>query len=367
MGYDESFGLLVPHNRFIYIKMIKNNDIASIEKSLQKLPHEKVHKLILLHLSVFSDFFLNIASYGGEVEKTLGSRVAAKTLAPLSFMIINSIVYTHQNKDAPYHQEIMKMNLPIHEFMNHPLFKFEYSSTSKKFSKNTIECIAYNTGYPKETARRQLKPWLNIETKYDKKLGYVFPFKIMFDTDLFKKSHLWIAKKMGQNWSSLLNDLAELKFIKKNYKIDIDHLSNMNQLSYLRTWIMLHWYWSVCFQYIRNSPLNYNELCVLSSCLFFDNDLKKKIIGKNVDFYSEGVIKPVNISSVAESTLIPRETVSRVVNSLIKKNILRQNNNKVYVTELITDPKSLVASNNKTIRCMLHDSLVIIAHMFNPV
>ena len=69
--------------------MIKNNDIASIEKSLQNLPRDKIHKLLLLHLSEFSDFFLNIASYGGEVEKTLGSRVAAKTLAPLSFMKLN--------------------------------------------------------------------------------------------------------------------------------------------------------------------------------------------------------------------------------------------------------------------------------------
>jgi hypothetical protein len=117
---------------------------------------------------VFSDFFLNIASYGGEVEKTLGSRVAAKTLAPLSFMIINSIVYTHQNKDAPYHQEIMKMNLPIHEFINHPLFKFEYSNISKKFSKNTIECIAYNTGYPKETVRRQLKAMVKYSSRCTK-------------------------------------------------------------------------------------------------------------------------------------------------------------------------------------------------------
>lgn len=158
--------------------MIQINDIASIEKSLQNLPREKVHKLLLLHLSVFSNFFLNIASYGDEVEKTLGSRVAAKTLAPLSFMIINTIVYTHQNNDAPYHQEIMKMNLPIHEFMSHPLFKFEYSNISEKFSKNTIECIAYNTGYPKETVRRQLKPWLSIVPEIkDKKLGYFFPFK----------------------------------------------------------------------------------------------------------------------------------------------------------------------------------------------
>ena len=348
--------------------MINSSDIASIEESLQNLPREKVHKLLLLHLSEFSNFFLNIASYGGEVEKELGTRVAAKTLSPLSFMIINTIVYTHQNKDAPYHQEIIKMDLPIHEFMNHPLFKFEYSYVSKKFSKNTIECIAYNTGYPKETVRRQLKPWLKIvPDARNQKLGYFFPLRIMFDTDLFKKSHLWIAKKMGGNWSSLLNSLTELKYIKKNYSINTNHLTNMNKSNYFKTWVMLHWYWSLCFQYIINSPLNYNECCVLSSCLFFNDGFKKKLSTENIDFYSGGVIRPVNLNSITEATLIPRESVRRIVNSLIEKKILKKDRNTIYVTEFVTNPKFLGTSSDKVLKNMLHDTLVIITNMFNPV
>lgn len=348
--------------------MINSSDIAFIEESLQNLPREKVHKLLLLHLSEFSNFFLNIASYGGEVEKELGTRVAAKTLAPLSFMIINTIVYTYQNKDAPYHQEIIKMNLPIHEFVNHPLFKFEYSNVSKKFSKNTIECIAYNTGYPKETVRRQLKPWLNIvPDAKNQKLGYFFPLRIVFDTDLFKKSHLWIAKKMGGNWSSLLNSLTELKYIKKNYRINIDHLTNMNKSNYFKTWVMLHWYWSLCFQYIINSPLNYNECCVLSSCLFFNDGFKKKLSTKNINFYSGGVIRPVNLNSITEATLIPRESVRRIVNSLIEKKILKKDRNTIYVTEFVTNPKFLGTSSDKVLKNMLHDTLVIITNMFNPI
>tara|TARA_Y200000002_G_scaffold183615_1_gene151564 strand:- start:135 stop:893 length:759 start_codon:yes stop_codon:yes gene_type:complete len=252
--------------------------------------------------------------------------------------------------------------------MNHPLFKFEYFNISEKFSKNTIECIAYNTGYPKETVRRQLKPWLAIVPDIkNKNLGYFFPIKIMFDTDLFKKSHLWIAKKMGENWSSLLESLTELNYIKKKYKIDTNHLSNINKLSYLRMWIMLHWYWSLCFQYISNSPLNYNECCVLSSCLFFDNNFKKKMSDEHIDFYSERVLKPVNINSISESTLIPRETVRRVINSLINKKILEKSKNKIYVTQFVTNQKFLVTSSDKVLRNMLHDSLIIIVNMFNPV
>ena len=64
----------------------------------------------MLHLSGFSDFFLNIASYGDEVERTLGARVNAKTLAPLSFTILNTIIYAYHNEDGPYHNDIIKLN-----------------------------------------------------------------------------------------------------------------------------------------------------------------------------------------------------------------------------------------------------------------
>ena len=90
--------------------MIKNKDIADIEIKLSKLPRDEVHKLLLLHLSGFSDFFLNIASYGDEVEKTLGARVDAKTLAPLSFTILNTIIYSYHEENGPYHKDIKKLN-----------------------------------------------------------------------------------------------------------------------------------------------------------------------------------------------------------------------------------------------------------------
>ena len=90
---------------------------------------------------------------------------------------------------------------------------------------------------------------------------------------------------------------------------------------------MLHWYWSLCFRYIDKSPLNYNECCVLSSSLFFNKEFKNKMSSKNINFYYEGVIKPVNLNSIAESSLIPRESVRRIVNSLISKNILRKMKN----------------------------------------
>ena len=181
-----------------------------------------------------------------------------------------------------------------------------------------------------------MKPWLNIVPHaQNKKLGYFFPFEIMFDTDLFKKSHLWIAQKMGQNWSSLLDDLAELKYVKKNYKININHLSNMNQLSYLRIWVMLHWYWSLCFQYISNSPLNYNECCVLSSCLFFDNDLKKKISEKKVDFYSESKKWPRRIPKIKTIT---KKTINKM-RSYFK------NDYKFELNIILTDKSKMIKLN----------------------
>ena len=347
--------------------MIRNSDIADIEEKLSKLPRDKVHKLLLLHLSGFSDFFLNIASYGDEVEKTLGARVNAKTLAPLSFTILNTIIYSYHNENAPYHKEIVKLNLPINDFKQHPLHKFEFSYESKKFSKNTIECISHNTSYPKETVRRQLKPWIKIGAILkDKKMGYYAPFRIIFETDLFKKTHYWIAEKMGKNWSDHLQSISHLGYLPKSYSINTYKLKNRDKYSYFRTWVMLHWYWSLCFRYIDNSPLTYNECCILSSSLFFNKNFQNKMSSENLDFYSDGVIKPVNLNSIAESSLIPRESVRRIVNSLISKNILRKDKNKIYVTEFVTNSKFLVTSSDDILRNMLHDTLIIIVNMFNP-
>tara|TARA_B100000965_G_scaffold350276_1_gene324076 strand:+ start:204 stop:1250 length:1047 start_codon:yes stop_codon:yes gene_type:complete len=347
--------------------MIRNSDIADIEEKLSKLPRDKVHKLLLLHLSGFSDFFLNIASYGDEVEKTLGTRVNAKTLAPLSFTILNTIIYSYHDENAPYHKEIIKLNLPIDDFKHHPLHKFEFSYQSKRFSKNTIECISYNTSYPKETVRRQLKPWIKIGAILkNKKIGYYAPFQIIFETDLFKKTHFWIAEKMGKNWSDHLQSISHLGYLPKSYTIDTNKLKNRDKNYYFRTWVMLHWYWSLCFRYIDNSPLTYNECCILSSSLFFNKNFQNKMSSEKLDFYSEGVIRPVNLNSIAESSLIPRESVRRIVNSLINKNILRKDKNKIYVTEFVTTPKFLITSSNKTLRCMLHDILIIIVNIFNP-
>jgi DNA-binding IclR family transcriptional regulator len=87
---------------------------------------------------------------------------------------------------------------------------------------------------------------------------------------------------------------------------------------------------------------------------------------EKIDFYSEGVIRPVNLNSIAESSLIPRESVRRIVNSLISKNILRKDKNKIYVTEFVTNPKFLATSNDDVLRTILHDTLIIIVNMFNP-
>ena len=87
---------------------------------------------------------------------------------------------------------------------------------------------------------------------------------------------------------------------------------------------------------------------------------------EKIDFYSEGVIRPVNLNSIADSSLIPRESVRRIVNSLIRKNVLKKDKNKITVTEFVTSPKFLATSSDETLKSMLHDILTIVVNMFNP-
>ena len=339
--------------------------IISIEKKLNSLPPAKVYRLMLMHLSTFNDFFMNISSYRYELEKQMGLRIEAKTLAPLSFIVINSVIYNYQNEDAPYHKEVIKLGLPIEEIKNHPLFNFEYTHNNGKFQKNTLDCISYNINYPRDTVRRHLKPWLKIGAiSKNKEIGYYAPFGVILKTNLFKKTHFWISEKMRKSWTELLASLSNLNYIEKHHSIIINPIQKQNKNEYFKLWIMLHWYWSLSFKYINISPLTYRECCVLSSTLFFRDNHGDKLINEEKDFYVKEIIKPINLNSIADSTLIPRESVRRTVITLIKKNFLIKKFNKIYVNESIFKNSIVSEEQNKIIKKSVNDTLIIIANMF---
>ena len=76
------------------------------------------------------------------------------------------------------------------------------------------------------------------------------------------------------------------------------------------------------------------------------------------DLYTAKILRPVNISSISESTAIPLETVRRSIGKMIKKNLLKKQGNDIFVTPLVLgDTEIQIASKVKL--SFLHDLLTI--------
>ena len=346
--------------------MIDSVNVKEVEKSLSSVSKRRSHIMLLQHLSSFSDFFLNIASVGSSIEESLGLRAEEGLLPPLNFIIINTTIFHYLNKNSKYHNQILELDLPIDEFLNHPIFKFDFTSLSKT-KKNTIDAIAKNINTPRESVRRNIKKWMDINIIVkDKNIGLTINLDLFFNTEIFKDVNTWIIKKMTDNWKIVIDDLIDLKYLNTTHKIVSLNFKKISAQHYHRAVVMLHWYWLLCFSYIKKSKLSFNETCILSSALYFRNYKGLNIADDNLDLYDSGILIPMNASSISDSTLMPRETVRRNVLSLIKKNALIKKGGKILVSELVMNPKFITTSTTKTRMKILHDILITLVYIINP-
>lgn len=340
--------------------MLNRDNIQEVEKILGTISRQNAHILFLQHFSDFSEFFINTVSIGYKLEETFGSRVQQNLLPPLSFTIINSFISNLNNSNAQYHSELKKFQFPFNELIKHSILKFEFPAVNN--NKNTLETISKNTKIPKETTRKFVKEWMSIDIiQKDKGDGLVLNFDIPFNTNLFKKYNLNAMKKLSKNWSFLIDSLISKGILDNKYKIPNINFSKLDNDSYIRNLLFLHWYYLIALTYIQNTNLNYNETCILSSALFFYKN-KKIFDTKNVDLYEADILRPVNISSIAASTTIPFETVRRSVQNLINKKYLIKKNNNIYVSDLILDYKKNKLPGKWALQ-MLHDILIIASEM----
>ena len=129
----------------------------------------------------------------------------------------------------------------------------------------------------------------------------------------------------------------------------------------------LHWYYLLSLTYIQSSNyVTYNEACILSSALFFYGDKTTDFALEQSDLYAAKILRPVNVSSISESTAIPLETVRRSIGKMIKKNLLRKENNDIYVTDLVLGKTEIQMASNVALT-FLHDILNIACIMHtNP-
>jgi hypothetical protein len=171
-------------------------------------------------------------------------------------------------------------------------------------------------------------------------------------------------KQLSKNWSFLIDSLISQGILNNKHKLPNINFFKLDNDSYIRNLTFLHWYYLIALTYIQNTNLNYNETCIVSSALFFYKD-KKIFDTKNIDFYEAGILRPVNMSSIAESTAIPFATVRRSVQKLVNKKYLIKKNNNIFVSDLILDYKKHNLQGKWSLP-MLHDILVIASEMHSP-
>ena len=343
--------------------MLNRNNIQEIEKILGTISRQNGHILFLQHFSDFSEFFINTVSKGYKLEETFGSRAQQNLLPPLSFTLINSVIFEINNSNAQYHDALKKFQFPFNELINHSMLKFEFPAVYN--NKNTLKTISKNTKIPKETSRKFVKEWINVDIiQKDKSAGLKINFDIPFNTNLFKQYNLNAMKQLSKNWSFLIDSLISQGILNNKHKLPNINFSKLGNDSYVRNLTFLHWYYLIALTYIQNTNLNYNETCILSSALFFYKD-KKIFDTKNIDFYEAGILRPVNMSSIAASTAIPFETVRRSVQKLVNKKYLIKKNNDIFVSDLILDYKKHNLQGKWSLP-MLHDILIIASEMHSP-
>ena len=80
--------------------MLNRDNIHEVEKILGSISRQNGHILFLQHFSDFSEFFINTVSRGYKLEETFGSRAQQNLLPPLSFTLINSIIFEINNHQS---------------------------------------------------------------------------------------------------------------------------------------------------------------------------------------------------------------------------------------------------------------------------
>ena len=346
--------------------MLNPTKLSEVKNILAAVSKKNGHQMFLQHMSSFSEFFLNIVSLGEDIEETFGLRAAPQVLPPISFTILNTYIYHKEQPDRAYHNELNQIQFPINELKNHPILQGGYAVLNNK--KNTIATISQNTKIPKETIRKWVNQWMKIGVIYkDKDMGLAFNFDSGFKEKLFFKYNANFMNRISKNWSVLIDSLIVQGFLKDEHRLPKINFKSMSELFYIQNLAIQHWYYLLSLTYIESSKyVTYNEACILSSALFFYGDKSTDFTSEQSDLYAAKILRPVNVSSISESTAIPLETVRRSIGKMIKKNLLRKENNDIYVTDLILGKTEIQISNNVALT-FLHDLLNIACIMHtNP-
>jgi len=277
--------------------------------------------LLLIHISRYQNLFLHTEPDWENNPTnwlTKDRRVQDELIGVLSFIILFSLTNAHvdENLFPEYRKQIKAMN--IEDFLDNKFFMTPFPNfIGKKISLKVLEAFF---SIPRENIRRYLNSLIDAGFgNKDKKYGYLLNMDAYLSyqyTDSLSK----IMKSLMKTFDDIIVNLEEKYQLKLNLKpISMINLEKAKSEIWNRIRLPMYHFWVRVLTLEGNDHLlSPNDRVVLSASIYFRK--RKGILNfTNIsELYENDYLLPTNISSIAEASRMPRETVRRCSNKLIK-------------------------------------------------
>ncbi len=288
---------------------------------INKLDDGSFSLMLLIHISRHQNLFLHTDSDWENSPTnwlTKDKRLQDESIGILSFIILYSLTNAHENAELfpEYRKQIKAMHLE--DFLDNNFFVGPYKKfIGKKISLKVLEAFF---SIPRENIRRYINSLIEAGfVNKDKKYGYLVNMEAYVQY-IFTDSLSKIMKSLMRTFDDIIVNLEDKYKLKLNLKsIGTINLEKVKPEIWNRIRLPMYHFW-VRVLTLEGNDLNLtpNDRVVLSASIYFRKRsglLNFKTIS---DLYENDYLLPTNISSISEASRMPRETVRRCSNKLIK-------------------------------------------------
>ena len=277
--------------------------------------------LLLIHISRYQNLFLHTEPDWENNPTnwlTKDRRLQDESIGVLSFIILYSLTNAFMDESLfpEYRKQIKAMHLE--DFLNNRFFMTPFPNfIGKKISLKVLEAFF---SIPRENIRRYINSLIEAGfISKDKKYGYLVDMDAFLSyqyTDSLSK----IMKSLMKTFDDILVNLEEKYQLKLNLKpISSINLEKAKPEIWNRIRLPMYHFWVRVLTLEGNDHLlSPNDRVVLSASIYFRKRTGILNFNNISELYENDYLIPTNISSIAEASRMPRETVRRCSNKLIK-------------------------------------------------
>ena len=277
--------------------------------------------LLLIHISRYQNLFLHTEPDWENNPTnwlTKDRRLQDESIGVLSFIILYSLTNAFMDESLfpEYRKQIKAMHLE--DFLNNKFFMTPFPNfIGKKISLKVLEAFF---SIPRENIRRYINSLIEAGfISKDKKYGYLVDMDAFLSyqyTDSLSK----IMKSLMKTFDDIIVNLEEKYQLKLNLKpISSINLEKAKPEIWNRIRLPMYHFWVRVLTLEGNDHLlSPNDRVVLSASIYFRKRTGILNFNNISELYENDYLIPTNISSISEASRMPRETVRRCSNKLIK-------------------------------------------------